>query len=234
MIFVALLILVGCSKKEVEMQTPITTTPGPHDSSISPHNGIYLALGDSYTIGQSVDSAQRFPAQAAALVNADSIHINGIQYIAASGWTTLNLQNAINIINPQGPYVAVSLLIGVNDQYQRRDTVGYRQQFLQLLTTAVRLAGYNNNHVFVLSIPDYGVTPFGQQMIGTSQQIDQFNAINKQVTDALGISYTDVTGISRNNAGNNAMLSPDGLHPSGAQYAQWAAALAPVMKKALQ
>ncbi len=136
--------------------------------------------------------------------------------------------------NPQGPFAAVSLLIGVNDQFQQRDTTGYRGRFTTLLNTAVSLAGNHKNHVFVLSIPDYGVTPFGAGYYGISEQVDAFNAINKEVTDAYGIDYIDVTIISRNDAGNAAMLAPDGLHPSGSQYAQWAAALAPVMEKRLK
>lgn len=230
-------VLCSCTKGNTRQYGTTTTpaTPGvPAAPTPEASSTIYLALGDSYTIGQSVDSADRFPAQTAALLNHDSVAVSAIQYIAATGWTTTNLQAAINTANPQGPFAAVTLLIGVNDQYQQRDTTGYRGRFTTLLNTAVSLAGNHKNHVFVLSIPDYGVTPFGAGYYGISEQVDAFNAINKEVTDAYGIDYIDVTIISRNDAGNAAMLAPDGLHPSGSQYAQWAAALAPVMEKRLK
>lgn len=195
---------------------------------------IYLALGDSYTIGQSVDSAARFPAQTTAILNRDSTIISGIHYIAATGWTTGNLQAAIGSENLQGPFAAVTLLIGVNDQYQQRDTTNYRERFTRLLNTATSLAGNYKNHVFVVSIPDYGVTPFGANYPGTSVQIDEFNAINKEITKFYRIAYIDVTAISRNDAGDYAMIAPDGLHPSGKQYAHWATALAPVMESGLK
>ena len=236
-ISLTLWILAGaCEKPSISYMQPGSTNPDP-DSSSSPtetNPSLYLALGDSYTIGQSVDSAQRYPAQTAALLNNNGFQFSGINYIAQTGWTTANLQAAIDSKNPQGPFTAVTLLIGVNDQYQQQDTTGYRVRFARLLNSAIALAGNNRQHVFVLSIPDYGVTPFGLNYPNVSGQIDAFNTINKAVTEAYHIAYIDITAISRNDAGDNTMLSPDGLHPSGKQYAQWAAALAPVMEKALK
>ena len=194
----------------------------------------FLALGDSYTIGQSVDSSQRFPAQTAALLLKQNIRFAPIRYIATTGWTTLNLMDAINLQQPKAPFDAVSLLIGVNDQYQTHDTTAYRSRFTGLLNTAISLVGNKKSRVFVLSIPDYGVTPFGNHDKSISEQIDEFNAINKDVTASYGISYIDVTTISRNDAGDASMIAGDGLHPSGKQYAQWAQALDSAMLKVLK
>lgn len=230
-------ILPSCKKDNIQMvqlpqgSTVTTVSPIAEDTSTK---HIYLALGDSYTIGQSVDSGQRYPAQTASLLFNHNAHFSGIQYIAQTGWTTLNLADAIIRANPHGPYAAVSLLIGVNDQYQTRDTTNYRLRFTNLLTTALTLAGNIKSHVFVLSIPDYGVTPFGGNNKEISDQIDQFNTINKEVTDSYKISYTDVTSISRNDANDASFIAFDGLHPSGKQYAQWAEVLESVMYKALQ
>lgn len=208
--------------------TKIIINPGETDSKI------YLALGDSYTIGQSVDSSQRFPAQTVALLQKHGISISHIQYIATSGWTTLDLLSAIELQKPKGAFAAVSLLIGVNDQHQSGDTTSYRQNFIEAIKKALELADNNVSHVFVLSIPDYGVTPFGANNKEISKQIDMFNAINKNVTNSFGISYTDITDISRNDGSNPNLIAPDGLHPSGEQYAQWAQVLEPAMYKALK
>ncbi len=218
--------------------TPRRIPPAPTENlppaADTVQNNGYLALGDSYTIGQSVDSSSRFPAQTAAILAAQGLVFSRLDYLAVTGWTTADLMNAIQTRHPKGPYAAVSLLIGVNDQYQRHDTTGYRDRFAELLDSAVSLAGHQTNHVFVLSIPDYGVTPFGGNNSLISEQIDQFNFINKQVAEVYGVHYTDVTGISRGDGANADMVASDGLHPSGKQYTQWAMALAPVMSAALQ
>ena len=220
----------ACKKSPAVAATSINNVPADtmaqSSNPVETNPQIYLALGDSYTIGESVDSFERFPAQTAALLTNNEIHISGIQYIATTGWTTVNLLSAIDSQNPKGPFTAVSLLIGVNDQYQAHDTIGYRQNFSRVLNRALQLAGNNASHVFVLSIPDYGVTPFGGNNEETSHQIDMFNAINKEITLSYGISYIDVTTISRIDANDMTMIAGDGLHPSGKQYAQWAQALA--------
>ncbi len=240
LLFLFILVL-SCRKKDivqpvivsmpVDTTLQATDTTGTADTTLGKR---YLALGDSYTIGQSVDSVERYPAQTAALLLQLNIRFSPIQYIATTGWTTLNLIDAINTQQPHGPFDAVSLLIGVNDQYQTHDTTNYRSRFTNLLNTAVSLAGNLRSHVFVLSIPDYGVTPFGNNEKEISEQIDEFNAINKQVTLSYGISYTDVTSISRNDAGDASMIAADGLHPSGKQYAQWAQALDSAMYEVLK
>jgi lysophospholipase L1-like esterase len=203
--------------------TPSTTNGGKR----------YLALGDSYTIGQGVAENERFPAQTAALLA--NYDIKTPQYIAVTGWTTANLMSAINTQKPQGPYDLVTLLIGVNDQYQGVDTATYRTRFTQLLQTSVQLAGGRGSRVFVLSIPDYSVTPFvaASNKARVSREIDAFNAINKQVSQQNNITYVDVTPSTREGATNPSLIANDGLHPSGLEYKKWAEMLAPLIKPVL-
>jgi len=203
-----------------------------HPTVLTPES--YLALGDSYTIGQSIDSQGRYPAQAAGLLRARGISIPTIHYIAVTGWTTLNLQNAIAAENLAGTFDMVTLLIGVNDRYQGVDTGTYAIRFTQLLQTSITLARSNKSHVIVISIPDYGVTPFGGGNAAISAQIDEFNAINKRVTDAAGIAYLNLTTLSRAAATDNTLLASDGLHYSPKEYLLWADTLAPMMYNALK
>ncbi|MBC7652428.1 MAG: SGNH/GDSL hydrolase family protein [Deinococcales bacterium] len=206
--------------------------PNPAPTTV---NKSWLALGDSYTIGQSVDSADRFAAQTAALLKAHGFIITPLSYIATTGWTTTNLSNTIATQQPNGPFDIVSLLIGVNDQYQNRNINDYAGRFLQLLQTAIQLAGNKPTHVFVLSIPDYGVTPFGGNNSTISQQIDAYNAINKQITlDVPGVNYLDITQASRLAETDRTLIAIDGLHPSGKQYKLWADKLAPQIVAALK
>lgn len=206
------------------------------DSSSPKTNLGWLALGDSYTIGQSVGEAERFPAQTIDLLKAENLLFDAPEYIAITGWTTQNLLDGIAQQNPQGPYDVVSLLIGVNDQYQHFDTSGYRSRFTECLNKAIALAGNNKNHVFVLSIPDYSVTPFAQGMntAQISKEIDEFNAINKAITEANNIIYIDITPSTRQAKTDASLIAADGLHPSGKEYAQWAALLAPQVKIVLK
>jgi lysophospholipase L1-like esterase len=217
--------------------TPADTMPAAHPDTL-PHidatHARYLALGDSYTIGQSVETNERFPAQAVSALLNDSIRLGAPQYIATTGWTTLNLQNAIAAQNPQGPFDAVTLLIGVNDQYQRLPIVDYPSRFTQLLQKAIALAGNRKNRVFVLSIPDYSVTPFGGGDTTIRNEINAYNAINKQITFYYNVAYINITDISRQAATDPTLIANDGLHPSGKQYALWVKLLAPLMAKALK
>lgn len=220
--------LFACSKKDGNIVTVI-----PVEDSTAP--ATFLALGDSYTIGQSVSSSERFPAQTVALLRAGGINIHEPDYIATTGWTSTDLQNAINTQNP-AKHTVVTLLIGVNDQYRNHDTTGYRQRFTALLENAVLLADDKKENVFVLSIPDYSVTPFGA-WYDTAQirkEIDWFNAINKSVTLSYNIAYTDITPSSREGRNDASLIAGDGLHPSGLEYKKWAEMLAPLMKEVLQ
>jgi lysophospholipase L1-like esterase len=204
-------------------------------SSTNDSGKTYLALGDSYTIGQSVSPQERFPAQTAALLRQQNINIKVPQYIATTGWTTANLLSAIASQNLQPRYDVVTLLIGVNDQYQGVDTASYRQRFTQSLLKAIELAGLKS-HVFVVSIPDYSVTPFvaASDKAKVRQEIDWFNAINLQVSQQMNITYVDIIPSSREGATNAALIAGDGLHPSGLEYKKWAAMLAPLIRQVLQ
>ena len=196
----------------------------------------FLALGDSYTIGASVDTSQRFPVQTREWLLSDGIKMSTPQIIATSGWTTLNLQSAINSQNPVGPYDVVSLLIGVNDQYRERNSNGYKERFTTLLLKSIQLAGDKTSHVFVLSIPDYSVTPFAQfsDIAAIRKEIDEFNRINKEVTMQYNCVYLDITPSTREAANDPSLIAGDGLHPSGKEYKKWAERLGPLMKTVLQ
>jgi lysophospholipase L1-like esterase len=190
-------------------------------NNVSDSGRSFLALGDSYTIGESVSIAERFPAQTAVLLRAKGIAVKDPVYIARTGWTTTDLKNAIASSTLTPPYDIVTLLIGVNDQYQGMDTAGYRTRFTQLLQKAIELAGNKTDHVYVLSIPDYGVTPFGGGSARISKEIDDFNMINKEITLAYGVRYVDITPISKKAANDQSYTAGDGLHPSGKQYGEW-------------
>ncbi|MBP8000464.1 MAG: SGNH/GDSL hydrolase family protein [Chloroflexi bacterium] len=183
----------------------------------------FLALGDSYTIGESVTEAERWPNQLAEMFAAAGQPVV-VTIIARTGWTTDELSAAIDQTQPQGPYDLVSLLIGVNNQYRGRDTATYRREFRQLLERAIALAGGHASRVLVLSIPDWGVTPFaaGHNQTQITQEIDTFNAINHTEAEMLAVAYVDVTPFSRLAATDPALLAADGLHPSGKMYEEWA------------
>lgn len=181
----------------------------------------FLALGDSYTIGQSVGVNERWPKQLTTELSKLG-YVNGeLKIIAQTGWRTDNLQNAINQQLPLSGYSLVSLLIGVNNQFQGGNIQTYATEFEALLVQAISLAGNNLSHVFVLSIPDYAFTPFGNGNPSISSQIDDFNNINRQITSNYNVSYIDITPISRRGLALPELVATDGLHPSGAMYALW-------------
>jgi lysophospholipase L1-like esterase len=234
-------LMMGCTKpssSSVINNMDTTMSNGNSPNTDTTNNGIYrwLALGDSYTIGQSVKEEERFPAQTISILKSNNLLFKTPEYIATTGWTTINLLDGIKTQKPQGPYDVVSLLIGVNDQYQHMDTGGYRPHFIQCLEKAIALAGNKTDHVFVVSIPDYSVTPFAQNSDTAQirQQLDEFNAINKEITLSYNISYTDITPLTREAKNDASLIAGDGLHPSGKEYAKWAAALAPEIEKVLK
>lgn len=181
----------------------------------------FLALGDSYTIGQSVAVNERWPEQFFDELTRLSYSVAELKIIAQTGWRTDNLKNAINQQMPLNGYNLVSLLIGVNNQYQGGNIQTYAKEFEELLNQAIALAGYDRSHVFVLSIPDYAYTPFGNGNPNISIQIDQFNNINRTITENYNVKYIDITPISRNGLTMPALVASDGLHPSGLMYSLW-------------
>ena len=223
--------IISC-KKNTPDTTPLTA-PVSNPGMPIPSSRIYLALGDSYTIGQSVSANDRFPNQAAAILNRDGLLVAAPNIIATTGWTTGNLLSSLSSNPPAKNFDFVTLLIGVNNQFQGRTLDEYKSEFQNLLGMSISYAGGQKKHVFVLSIPDYSVTPFasGMDRPRIAREIDEFNAAARQICVASDISFLDITGISRET--DPALIAADGLHPSGKQYARWAALLAPLMKAAL-
>lgn len=185
----------------------------------------YLALGDSYTIGESVKEEERYPVMLAKELNQAKIPINNPDIIARTGWTTDELLSAIEKKNPPNTYDLVSLLIGVNNQYRGYSVDTYHKEFEILLKIAIEKAQGNKNRVFVLSIPDYGVTPFAQNSdtAKIAKEIDIFNNINREISQLYGVKYFDITPISRKAKDNAQLIAKDGLHPSGLMYKEWVA-----------
>ncbi len=184
----------------------------------------FLALGDSYTIGQNVAANKSWPAQLVDSLNARGIVTDTMRIIATTGWRTDNLLNAIiNKQLEQQHYNLVSVLIGVNNQYQNKPISQYMSEFPQLLDSAIHYAGGDTSHVFIVSIPDYAATPFGQEASPSqiSQEIDQYNLINKNFADSYHIKYFDITPISRFGLFQPYLVANDGLHPSEVQYSEW-------------
>lgn len=191
----------------------------------------YLALGDSYTIGEAVPAAGSWPAQLVGLARERGMEIAEPEIVATTGWTTDELEAGIDAASPAGAFDVVTLLIGVNDQYRGRDAASYRAGFERLLRRAVEFAGGRPGRVIVASIPDWGVTPFAadRDAARIAAEIDAFNAVNRAAAVGAGARYVDVTPVSRRRGADPGMLAPDGLHPSAAMYAEWAALTLPVL-----
>lgn len=182
----------------------------------------YLALGDSYTIGESVETTGNFPYQLA-----DSISKDGKEYIspviiARTGWRTDELIEAVESAHLKKEYDLVTLLIGVNNEFQGKSIEQYEKEFTMLCQKSIELAANRKERVYVLSIPDYGCTPFGKPNLERiSSRIDQFNAVNKRISDSLELNYVDITGISRKGLKQTDLVAEDGLHPSNKMYSLW-------------
>jgi lysophospholipase L1-like esterase len=196
----------------------------------------YLALGDSYTIGQSVAAKDRWPNQLAKSLAAEGINVD-VTFIARTGWTVDELRNGIQANPPDGTYDLVTLLIGVNDQFRGYSLSGYREDFRMLLEKAIEYAGGDPNKVIILSIPDWGFTPTAAtagDIEPISQQIDEFNAVNLEETKNAGAHYVDVTIISRMGLDDFELIAGDDLHPSGKMYTMWAEKVLPVALEILR
>ncbi|MXV49448.1 SGNH/GDSL hydrolase family protein [Pedobacter sp. HMF7647] len=224
--FIVLNLFCRCSKKSND---PVLTRPLSHkpDTAITAKQISYLALGDSYTFGQSVQQSESFPFQLSAKLKNHNVEVVDLQVIARSGWTTGELQQVINTNKPAKTFDIVTLLIGVNNQYRGYSKDTYRKEFARLLKQAVEFAGGKKNRVFVLSIPDWGVTPFGGS--GTnkliSAEIDAFNQINRAESEKESVTYIDITAGSRSALNDASLVASDGLHPSAKMYSYWADAL---------
>lgn len=221
--------LISCAKNSDSLPVnPVAAMDTTHNT--------YLALGDSYTIGESVAVSDRFPVQTANLLRLQNIKINDPDIIAVTGWTTTDLLDALDNNSPQKNYSVVSLLIGVNNQYQHESIDEYKTEFTEILNRAISYAANKKNHVFVLSIPDYSVTPFAAVMdtAKIAKEIDAFNAVNKSISLNAGVHYVDITPVSREAKYNLSLIACDGLHPSAYQYQKWSMLLAPLTKQELQ
>ena len=196
----------------------------------------YLALGDSYTIGEQVPINENFPYQTVRLLRDRHFDISDPVIIATTGWTTDELAAAIREYNIKETFSFVTLLIGVNNQYRKRSIDNYREEYTQLLQQAIIFAKGIVQHVFVLSIPDWSVTPFAaerdRQQI--AEEIDAYNAACKEITLYCQCQYVDITDSTRKNGLISAYLAPDGLHPSAKEYRIWAERLAPMIAASLK
>ncbi|MGN2253036.1 SGNH/GDSL hydrolase family protein [Frateuria sp. GZRe12] len=195
----------------------------------------YLALGDSYTIGEAVPAANRWPAQLVHQLRARGVAIDDPQIIAVTGWTTDELCAGMDAATLTPPYDLVTLLIGVNNQYRGRAAGEFRTQFGGLLRRAIELAGGLAGHVVVVSIPDWGVTRFAREQGRDAAQIahalDVYNAIARDEAGRVGARWVDITPISRRHP---ELVADDGLHPGAAQYALWTDAILPVAAAAVK
>jgi lysophospholipase L1-like esterase len=231
-VLIALAAISGCNKKsDVSAATNQTQKIMPVSDTLN-----YLALGDSYTIGEAVPQTQNFPYQLIGSLNVRSFKVHPPTIIAATGWTTDNLIYAISRSDIHAKkYDIVTLLIGVNDQYQHLSINNYQTKFQAVLSTAISFANNDASRVFVLSIPDWGVTPFANGQESTiGPEIDQFNAVNRSVSQKAGVNYLDITSISRMAATDLSLIAPDGLHPSGKMYSLWIGQLEPMVEFGLK
>lgn len=197
----------------------------------------YLALGDSYTIGEGVGEGDRWPMQLARALRGEGVDIDDPSIIAATGWTTDELSAAIDAAEPLGAFDFATLLIGVNNQYRGRGVDEYAVGFDALLERAIGFARGRADRTMVLSIPDWGVTPFavaqGRDAGLIAHELDAFNAVAAGICDARGVAFVDITPVSRLRGGDLDMLAADGLHPSAAMYAEWARLALPVARSML-
>jgi lysophospholipase L1-like esterase len=196
----------------------------------------YLALGDSYTIGESVLPSENFPSQTVQMLTQLGYNFKSPEIVAKTGWTTDELQNNINNRSFTPPYDIVTLLIGVNNQYRGRPVNTYKPEFENLLKQAIQFADGKSDRVIVVSIPDWGVTPFaaGRDRDQIAKEIDEYNAANKIISENYKVNYIDITPWTREAATDLSLLAADGLHPSAKEYKRWSEKLADKIKALIQ
>ena len=217
----------------------INPNPNPAPPPTTNNKYTYLALGDSYTIGQNVAASENFPNQTISLLKAQNLDFEPARIVATTGWTTDELDRGITAANNSGillsSYNFVSLLIGVNDQYRGRTVDSYKPAFEDLLKKAIHFAGDSAGNVVVISIPDWGVTPFanGRDRDKIAKEIDAYNLVNKQIAQRYNVDYIDITPWTREGASDLSLIATDGLHPSGKEYKRWAERIATFFKSKL-
>lgn len=195
----------------------------------------WLALGDSYTIGENVSIEESFPFQAVGLLRKEGFNFDSPEIIAKTGWTTDELLDEISSTIPLSKYDFVTLLIGVNNQYRGKSVEDYRPEFDSLLKYAIMCSGERPDHVIVLSIPDWGLTPFavGRDKGQISREIDAYNEANKSIAKKYKAQYIDITRTTREAPDNLSFMAPDGLHYSGKEYAKWALKVSDAIRASL-
>jgi lysophospholipase L1-like esterase len=196
----------------------------------------FLALGDSYTIGEGVEERDRWPNQVINLLRTHGITIGDFHIIARTAWTTDELSDAIDQAALKGAFDLVTLMIGVNDQYRSRPVASFRSGFQELLTTAIAFAANTPKRVIAISIPDWGATPFAdgrdRSLIGA--EIQAYNDAARSMAERRGVRWVDVTEPSRAMLTDSSLVAVDGLHPTGAMYARWAELIAPIALEVLR
>ncbi|MEX1384496.1 SGNH/GDSL hydrolase family protein [Lutibacter sp.] len=219
-----ILAITSCNEKsnkndffEAEQETPVEMEPENNTTKN------YLALGDSYTIGQSVPENDRFPVLLVNDLNAKDYNFNAPKIIAQTGWTTGELKSAILQENISEKYDLVTLLIGVNNQYRGNSIDVFRTEFIELLNMAISFAGNNRGNVIVVSIPDWAVSPYAENRDRSkiSKEIDLFNTVKKEETLKMNIKFVDITPVSRQALNKSQFFASDGLHFSGEMHQLW-------------
>lgn len=235
-LFLLCSVIVSCSQStQPPLPTP-TDSENDDKHTSNTEERTFLALGDSYTIGERVDESDRWPVQLTDQLNeVEGLTIQRPTIIAKTGWTTDELLRAVDNTELDDQYDLVTLLIGVNNQYRGYNIEQFTEEFKTLLTFAIKKAG-QSNRVIVVSIPDWGVMPFaeGRDREQIAQEIDEYNQIKEKITTQMNAHFVDITNISRQANSQPEYIAEDGLHPSGAQYRAWVEKIRPIAKAILQ
>jgi lysophospholipase L1-like esterase len=196
----------------------------------------FLALGDSYTIGEAVPLTESFPYKVIQLLRKKEYNFNAPEIIAKTGWTTDELQDAITNYLFLSRYDFVTILIGVNNQYRGRDAIEYKQHFEEILKKGIELANGKKEHVIVISIPDYSTTPYASAMDTDkiAKEVDVFNGINKALSIQYKVNYADIALGMKGSKNDASLLTPDGLHPSEKEYTKWAEKITEIITSQLK